>query len=1749
MIKRTLFMHAGGPKTGSSALQNALELNAAKLKNLGFEYAHKVGTSSKYQITSGNGIPLFELLNGVSLANPWLNNANAQNATDLLINNVKDDELDSLLLSYFEDMPNAICSSEFFSELSNAAWSHFIQALQRNEISFKVIYYVRDALPFYVSAYDQTIKRHGQFHTLEEFAKQQNWKHYEALKALHQAIPSDSLFVVSYESERNQLIDSFFKLIGIGDSIKIDNISKKTTVNRSLSQAEREILITLNAALGERYSTELSDLLIYANPEALPIHTYSNKFANQLEKRHDLNAKWINDTFFKGESIVSVFSPTAKSKKVITDSALQLQNNDAYLNTFKWAIQKLEQDANTSPDVLLKRLVEAASATLPNNENIPHDFDALSYLLLNQDVLLSGADPVEHFLNAGLNEDRKHALSQRRILPEQYEKLLLAQKAQKEELQKVEQAWASKASSQELLVHQEKQKLELQIDTLNHSLQLVEQEKIHVLQQSSEQASEASKTLAERELVLNEALINAQKETQQFALKIDTLTQSLQVLEQQTLQQALDAREQERTAGLAYEERERELHKKLLSSQLEMQELSQSWVTKASSQEQTFKQEILQLSLRIDTLNQSLHNIEQEKLQQALDAAEHERTAGLAYVTRERELQDELVSSQQDSVKAKNQYQEQLAEQERTASLAYAERERELQEELLSSQLDSVKAKNQYQEQLAEHEHLASLAYVTRERELQEQLNVAQQAGYQWQVTSDALKSQLNAIEASLLWKVLSPVRKLAKQFNPENNEPLNLPAPHHIFTHGYNLSHQSALQETTIPETKQPISIAITLSQPSYSANNFTPQISSLNDLLALYDEAFIRASYHSLLGREPDLDGFKYYLNRIRLGVSKIDILNQMYSSKEGKNHNAKLVGLNSAIRANKWKRLPFVNMVSNWYAEETITKLQITENQLAAFSYSTKHQLEQANNTLLVTLEKIQSLEANLHNNALSIIEKPSLSTVADVTHEPNLASYNYKFDSNWYLNTYPDVMAEGVDPLSHYLNHGKVDKRLSCHAELSDKYFLDSEQYLRNYPDVAAAGVDPLEHYLNHGQFEGKTGARLALSLFDSNYYLTRNPDVADAGVDPLQHYIKNGKAINRPYSSFKKIENIEPEPLVYSENLSNLQVKLIAFYLPQFHPIKENDEWWGKGFTEWTNVTRAKPFYENHEQPRLPGELGFYDLRLVEVMKRQAELARAHGLFGFCFYIYWFGGKRLLEHPIEMLLRHPEIDINFCYCWANENWTRRWDGLENDVLMGQSHSPEDDIAFITSISAAFSDKRYIRVDGKPVLVVYRPNLFPSIKKTVRRWRNWCRTNGIGDIHICFTESFGQGSPSDFGMDASIQFPPSSAPRQDITEQVQRADTTFTGEVFNYLFTAKSAKSYTRPQWLQYRGVMPSWDNTARKMERGISFYGATPELYAEWLDTTVAETCTNLPAENRLVFINAWNEWGEGAYLEPDARRGYAYLSHTRAVMAKYSDPIIHEEQLLKKKKKSNDVAVIVHLYYGDLLDVIASYLDNLSGKADLYFSVRDGCFPEMANNIKQRYPDAVVVSYPNHGRDVVPFLNVFSHIADFGYKAICKIHTKKSKHREDGDQWRDDVFTRLLGDKNAIIASLSKIKAGSGIVAPSGHLLDGSNYWGSNAKRVTELAIKMGCPLEWVDNFSFPAGTMFWFKPEALKPLMTLNLKPDDFEVECGQVDGTTAHAVERLLGLSAMYAGFTVVETSEMPSEEKEDYQFAAKT
>lgn len=355
-------------------------------------------------------------------------------------------------------------------------------------------------------------------------------------------------------------------------------------------------------------------------------------------------------------------------------------------------------------------------------------------------------------------------------------------------------------------------------------------------------------------------------------------------------------------------------------------------------------------------------------------------------------------------------------------------------------------------------------------------------------------------------------------------------------------------------------------------------------------------------------------------------------------------------------------------------------------------------------------------------------------------------------------------------------------------------------------------------------------------------------------------------------------------------------KAIAFYLPQFHPIAENDEWWGRGFTEWTNVSKALPQFIGHYQPRLPGELGFYDLRLVEVMRRQAELAKLFGVHGFCFHYYWFSGRRLLERPLDQLIANPDIDLPFCLCWANENWTRRWDGHENDVLLGQSYTEEDDRNFIIDTSVYLRDPRYIHIDGKPLLIVYRPSLLPDIKRTLNIWREYCRDTGIGEIFISMVQ-FDVDDPRPLGFDAALEFPPHKVARfvHPINHRLQIVNDAYQGHVIEYGELVDNARNWPVPEYPLFRGVAPSWDNEARKPGKGYTFANSTPALYHQWLSNSIGYAKAHPVEGEQIVFINAWNEWAEGAHLEPDRRYGYAYLQATRDAL---SNETVHSKVLV-----------------------------------------------------------------------------------------------------------------------------------------------------------------------------------------------------------------------------------------------------------
>jgi lipopolysaccharide biosynthesis protein len=342
------------------------------------------------------------------------------------------------------------------------------------------------------------------------------------------------------------------------------------------------------------------------------------------------------------------------------------------------------------------------------------------------------------------------------------------------------------------------------------------------------------------------------------------------------------------------------------------------------------------------------------------------------------------------------------------------------------------------------------------------------------------------------------------------------------------------------------------------------------------------------------------------------------------------------------------------------------------------------------------------------------------------------------------------------------------------------------------------------------------------------------------------------------------------------------IRLIAFYLTQFHPIPENDRWWGKGFTEWTNVTKAVPLFRGHYQPHLPADMGFYDLRVRETRREQIALAKAGGIDGFCYYYYWFSGKRLLERPLDDMLADPASDMPFCLCWANENWTRRWDAAEHEILIAQQYLPEDDLEFIKSVEPFLRDPRYIHVDGAPLLVVYRPQHLPDAARSARVWRDYCASVGLPRLHLACALTHGNWDHTQFGFDSGVEFPPHNMRAPDLAPELAFHEP-FEGYCPDYTEIGDMylANRYG-PDRSVFRGVVTAWDNTARRGRIGTVLLNGTPENYEYWLAEAIRHTRSEFPGQERLVFINAWNEWAEGCHLEPDRRSGHALLEATVA---------------------------------------------------------------------------------------------------------------------------------------------------------------------------------------------------------------------------------------------------------------------------
>lgn len=531
-------------------------------------------------------------------------------------------------------------------------------------------------------------------------------------------------------------------------------------------------------------------------------------------------------------------------------------------------------------------------------------------------------------------------------------------------------------------------------------------------------------------------------------------------------------------------------------------------------------------------------------------------------------------------------------------------------------------------------------------------------------------------------------------------------------------------------------------------------------------------------------------------------------------------------------------------------------------------------------------------------------------------------NPVFDADWYMARNADVASSGMNPLVHYWRYGERENRQPApyfdivwyrsayksdigkqsalahylkhrnERKFSPHRLFDIEYYLSANPDVRKANIDPVEHFVTNGFREGRNPSANFNTLFYVRSYL--HGDVRD----PLSHYLDIGRAAGLPTNpetapptpaseirrfTSKSMDFEEFEPIAEG---SIARAKIVAFYLPQFHSFPENDKWWGDGFTEWTNVSRGTPRFEGHYQPRIPRDLGHYNLLSPTVLKQQVELARGAGIFGFCFYYYNFNGKRLLDAPIELFLQQHELELPFCLMWANENWTRRWDGAESEVLIRQDYREADMDALIDDFSRHFSDPRYIRVSGRPLLIVYRPDIIPDVKYTLGEWRTRFATRHNENPLILMAQGFGNIDPTKMGFDGAIEFPPHKVAQDATPTNSSRRYFDFgsSAPVLSYDDIVRASLTESTPPFPIIKTVFPSWDNDARRQGHGMIVADSSPKKYEHWLRSVIDFANSNRFFGERFAFVNAWNEWAEGAYLEPDVHFGAAYLNATaRAV--------------------------------------------------------------------------------------------------------------------------------------------------------------------------------------------------------------------------------------------------------------------------
>ncbi|MFQ6539797.1 MULTISPECIES: glycoside hydrolase family 99-like domain-containing protein [Aphanothece] len=724
----------------------------------------------------------------------------------------------------------------------------------------------------------------------------------------------------------------------------------------------------------------------------------------------------------------------------------------------------------------------------------------------------------------------------------------------------------------------------------------------------------------------------------------------------------------------------------------------------------------------------------------------------------------------------------------------------------------------------------------------------------------------------------------------------------------------------------------------------------------------------------------------------------------------------------------------------------------------------------------------------------------------------------FDSDYYALNYnvQNDDEEEINSFDFFVSEGRHDGHSPCE-------FFDYQYYIGRYWRSIPGTEDAYYYYLTRGWKLGHDPSRRfphkLLSDLAASLDLDSNGPVGKILKNnyPCSVLLKNMEGGLSPSNSrYNKPCDIDPSGAKRVQSLISSTPSVHAYYLTQYHPISENDENWGKGFTEWTNVTKALPYFLGHNQPKLPLE-GFYDLRVDENLSNQSILAKEYGVDSFCFYFYWFQGKRVLEKPLDSLISRISSDQSFTLLWANENWTRNWDGQNDDVIISQSYGDEDCERFCRDIAQYLTHPSYYRIDNKAVFYIYRPSSIPDFHEWVSRLREYFSAHHNLELLIGIVQYLPYDkSPKLYSADLILQFPPNGYSKMTISKPPPKILRPTSNDyiILDYMSMVDENHSMDYPSEV-VRTSFAAWDSSPRKKQGWAAFVGGTPDEFQYWLTSNIRST--SLDNSLGLTMVNAWNEWAEGACLEPDRHYGYEYLHAVRDARLHFA---LEEESF--EWKATLPRAIVAHIYYDESIDRVAKRLEPYIGICDIYVTTHPKGLCVRAAKIFAVLPDARLFVTENRGRDVGPFIKLLNIFHDLGieYDYICKIHGKASHHRSDGIDWFNDITEKLLpsslnGQEELLRFLESHNCDHFGLLAPSGHIVNLKEYIGGNQYWVDRLldfysGSKSGEPT------SFVAGTMFWIGRSVCRKLVN-HFTPIFFQEEYGQLDETLAHGYERM--------------------------------